>query len=153
MVRYLTKWIFVFTKQNPFNCGSLVSKSEDQNSFCCSIISSDDLLKLNYLCHLIRKFSNFVQFNLSLGNFLFIHMKRAFSFLYYAASFLLVIAIVFYKSYIFWDCANGLVKTFSVHNEFNAFNNFMRFLDSAYNSVEVNVDVSYDGNHNQWANE
>ena len=29
----------------------------------------------------------------------------------------------------------------------------MRFLDSAYNSVEVNVDVSYDGNHNQWANE
>ena len=76
-------------------------------------------------------------------------MKRAFSFLYYAASFLLVIAIVFYKSYIFWDCANGLVKTFSVHNEFNAFNNFMRFLDSAYNSVEVNVDVSYDGNHNQ----
>ena len=24
----------------------------------------------------------------------------------------------------------------------------MRFLDFTYNSVEVNVDVSYDGNHN-----
>ena len=35
----------------------------------CNIFSSEDLLKLNNLCHLIRKFSNFLQFYLLLVNF------------------------------------------------------------------------------------
>ena len=35
----------------------------------CNIVSSKDLLKLNNLCHLIRKFTNFSQIYLSLVNF------------------------------------------------------------------------------------
>ena len=46
------------------------------------------------------------------------------------------------------DCANGFVNIFSVHNDLNATNNFIRFLNFTYSFVEVNVDVSYDGNHN-----
>ena len=45
------------------------------------------------------------------------------------------------------DCANGFVNIFSVHNDLNATNNFIRFLNFTYSFVEVNVDVSYDGNH------
>ena len=98
----------------------------------CNIVSSEDLLKLNNLCHLIRKFSNFSQFYLSLVNFFSIHMKRVSAFLYYTASFILVIAIVFCQSNLFWDCANGFVNIFSVHNDFNATNNFIRFLNFTY---------------------
>ena len=112
----------------------------------CNVVSSEDLLKLNNLCHLIRKFSNFSQFYLSLVNFFSIHMKRVSAFLYYTASFILVIAIVFFQSNLFWDCANGFVNIFSVHNDFNATNNFIRFLNFTYSFMEVNVDVSYDGN-------
>ena len=72
-------------------------------------------------------------------------MKRVSAFLYYTASFILVIAIVFCQSNLFWDCANGFVNIFSVHNDFNATNNFIRFLNFTYSFVEVNVDVSYDG--------
>ena len=113
-----------------------------------NIASSEDLLKLNNICHLIRKFSNLSQFYLSSVNFFSIHMKRASAFLYHTASFILVIAIVFCQSNLFWDCANGFVNIFSVHNDFNATNNFIRFLNFTYSFVEVNVDVSYDGNHN-----
>ena len=80
-------------------------------------------------------------------NFFSIHMKRVSAFLYYTASFILVIAIVFCQSNLFWDCANGFVNIFSVHNDFNATNNFIRFLNFTYSFMEVNVDVSYDGNH------
>ena len=31
----------------------------------CNIVSSEDLLKINYLCHLISKFSDILQFHLS----------------------------------------------------------------------------------------
>ena len=40
------------------------------------------------------------------------------------------------------------VNIFSVHNDINATNNFIRFLNFTYSFVEVNVDVSYDGNRN-----
>ena len=116
--------------------------------FCCNLVSLEDLLKLNYLCHLIRKFSNFSQFYLSLVNLFCIHMKRVFAFLNYAASFILVIAIVFCQSNLFWDCANGFVNFFSVHNDFNETNNFIRFLNFTNSFVEVNVDVIYDGSCN-----
>ena len=75
----------------------------------CNVVSSEDLLKLNNLCHLIRKFSNFSQFSLSLVNFFSIHVKRVSAFLYYTASFILVIRKVFCHSNLFWDCANGFV--------------------------------------------
>ena len=75
-------------------------------------------------------------------------MKHVSAFLYYTASFILVIAIVFCQSNLFWDCANGFVNIFSVHNDFNATNNFIRFLNFTYSFVKVNVDVSYDGNRN-----
>ena len=113
-----------------------------------SIVNLEDLLKLNNICHLIRKFSNLSLFYLSLVNFFSIHMKRVSAFLYYTASFILVIAIVFCQSNLFWDCANGFVNIFSVHNDFNATNNFIRFLNFTYSFMEVNVDVSYDGNRN-----
>ena len=113
-----------------------------------NIVSSEELLKLSNTCHLIRKFSNLSLFYLSFVNFFSIHMKRVSPFLYYTASFILVIAIVFCQSNLFWDCANGFVNIFSVHNDFNATNNFIRFLNFTYSFMEVNVDVSYDGNHN-----
>ena len=75
----------------------------------CNVVSSEDLLKLNNLCHLIRKFSNFSQFSLSLVNFFSIHVKRVSAFLYDTASFILVIRKVFCHSNLFWDCANGFV--------------------------------------------
>ena len=114
----------------------------------CNIVSLEDLLKLNNVCHLVRKFSNLSLFYLSSVNFFSIHMKRVSAFLYYTASFILVIAIVFCQSNLFWDCANGFVNIFSVHNDFNATNNFIRFLNFTYSFMEVNVDVSYDGNRN-----
>ena len=61
---------------------------------------------------------------------------------------MLVIAIVFCQSNLFWDCANSFVNIFNVHNDFNATNNFIRFLNFTYSFVEVNVDVSYDGSCN-----
>ena len=57
-------------------------------------------------------------------------------------------AIVFCQSSLFCYCANGFVNIFSVHNDFNATNNFIRFLNFTYSFKEVNVDVSYDGNLN-----
>ena len=75
-------------------------------------------------------------------------MKRVFAFLNYAASFILVIAIVFCQSNLFWDCANGFVNFFSANNDFNATNNFIKFLNFTYSFLEVNVDVTYDGNRN-----
>ena len=113
----------------------------------CNIISLEDLLKLNNICHLIMKFSNLSKFCLSSVNFFSIHMKCVSDFLYYATSSITVIAIVFCQSKLFWDCANGFVNIFSVHNEFNATNNFITFLNFTYSFMEVNVDISYDGNH------
>ena len=76
-------------------------------------------------------------------------MKCVSALLYYTASFILVIAIVFCESNLFWDCANGFVNIFSVHNDFNnTTNNFIRFLNFTHSFVEVNVDVSYDGDRN-----
>ena len=75
-------------------------------------------------------------------------MKRVPAFLHDTASFILVIAIVSCESNLFWDCANGFVNIFSVHNAFNPTNNFIRFLNFTYSFVEVNVDVSYDANRN-----
>ena len=115
---------------------------------CCNIVSLEDLLKSNNICHPIRRFSNLSQFYLSSVKFFSIDMKRGSAFLYHTASFILVIAIVFCQSNLFWDCANGFVNIFSVHNDFNATNNFIRFLNFTYSFMEVNVDVSYDGNRN-----
>ena len=42
-----------------------------------------------------------------------------------------------------WFC-----KDFSVHIDFNATNNFIKFLNFTYSFVEINVDVSYDVNRN-----
>ena len=80
----------------------------------CSIVNLEDLLKLNNICHLIRKFSNLSLFYLSSEIFFSIHMKRVSAFLYYTASFILVIAIVFCQSNLFSDCANGFVNILSV---------------------------------------
>ena len=106
-------------------------KVKIRKAFCCNIVNSKDLLGLNYfksyLCQLIRKFSNFSQFYLSLVNFFCIHMKCILVFLHYATPFILVIAIVFCQSNLFWDCANGFVNIFRVHNDFNAINNSIRF--------------------------
>ena len=57
-----------------------------------------------------------------------------------------ILHCIIYTSYSnsFWDCANGFVNIFNVHNDFNATNNFIRFLNFTYSFVEVNVDVSYD---------
>ena len=102
-------------------------KVKIRKALCCNIIRLEDLLKLNNICHLIRNFSNLSQFYLSSVKFFSIHRKRVSAFLYYTASFILVIAIVFCQSNLFWDCANGFVNIFSVHNDFNATNNFIRF--------------------------
>ena len=85
---------------------------------------------------------------LSLVIFFSIYMKRVSAFLYYTASFKLIIAIVSCQYNLFWDCSNGFVNIFSVHNDFNATNNFIRFLNLTRSFVQVNVDVSYDGNCN-----
>ena len=61
---------------------------------------------------------------------------------------MLVIAIVFCQSNLFWDCANSFVNIFNVHNDFNATNSFIRFLNFTYSFVEVKVDVSYDDSRN-----
>ena len=61
---------------------------------------------------------------------------------------MLVIAIAFCQPNLFWDCANSFVNIFNVHNDFNATNNFIRFLNFTYSFVEVNVDVSYDDSRN-----
>ena len=90
-------------------------------------------------------FQIFPQFYLSLVNFFCIHM---FVFLYYAASFLLAIAIVFSQSNLFWDCPNGFVNIFNVRNDLDSTNNFIRFLNLTYSFAEVNIDVSYGGNYN-----
>ena len=49
---------------------------------------------------------------------------------------------------IFWVCANGIVNIFSIHNDFNGTNNFIRFLNFTHSFVEVNVDVRINGNRN-----
>ena len=82
------------------------------------------------------------------GNFFSIYIKRVFAFLYYTASFILVIAIAFCQSNLFWDRGNGFVNTFSVHNDFNATNNCIRFLNFTYSFVEANFDVSENGHCN-----
>ena len=107
-------------------------KVKIRKAFGCNIVSSNDLLKLNYfksyLSHLIKKFSSFSQFYLSLVNFFCIHMKCVFAFVYYAASFMLVITTVFCQSTLFWDCVNGFINIFNIHNDFKATNNYKRFL-------------------------
>ena len=100
----------------------------------CNVVNLEDLLKLNNTCHLIRKFSNLSLFYLSLVIFFSIQTKRLSAFLYYTASFILAIAIVFYQSNLFWNCANGLANTFSVNNHSNATNSFIRFLNFTYSS-------------------
>ena len=70
----------------------------------CSIVNLEDLLKLNNICHLIRKFSNLSLFYLSSVNFFSFHMKRMSAFLYYTASFILVIATVYINKFILGLC-------------------------------------------------
>ena len=134
--------------QFPLIAVLLFLKVKIRKALRCNIISSEDLLKLNNLSHLIRKFSNFSQIDLSSVNFFSIYMKHVSAFLLYTASFILVATMVFCQSNLFWDCANGFVNISSVHNDFKATNNFIRFLNFTYSVVEVNVDVSYDGNRN-----
>ena len=75
-------------------------------------------------------------------------MKQLLAFLIYAVSLLLAISITFIQSNLFWDCANGFLNSFSVHNDFNTTNNFIKFLKFTYNFVENNVMVIYEGNFN-----
>ena len=82
------------------------------------------------------------------GEFFLYSFDMRVCFLTLRCIFILIIAIVFYQSHLFWDCANGFVNIFSVCNDFNATNNFIRFLNFTYSFVEVNVDVSYDVNRN-----
>ena len=77
-----------------------------------NVVSSEDLLKLNNLYHLIRMISNFSQFSLSLVNLFSIHVKHVSAFLYYTASFILAIRKVFCHSSLFRDCAYGFVNFF-----------------------------------------
>ena len=56
--------------------------------------------------------------------------------------------LAFCQSNLFWGCANCFVNICSVHNDFNATNNFIRFLNFTNSFEEVNVDVSYDCNRN-----
>ena len=62
-----------------------------------------------------------------------------FAFLYYAGSFITVVAIVVCQSNLFWDCANGFVNIFNVHNYFNATNNFIFFSKSGSNGCNKNA--------------
>ena len=127
------------TKQSPFNCSSRVSQSEDQKNFTLQYFQFGRFIEVKL----------YMSPHLSLVNFSFcVHINRVFAFLYYTAFVLPVIATNFRQSNLFWDCVNGFVNTFSVHNSFNATNNFIRFLNFTYSFVEVNVDVTYDGNRN-----
>ena len=38
------------------------------------------------------------------------------------------IAVVYCQSNLFWDCANGFVNIFSVHNDFNTANVFQIYI-------------------------
>ena len=105
----------------------LFLKVKIRKALHCNIVISEDLLKLNNLFYLIRKFSQFSQFCLSLVNVFSIHMKRVFAFLYYTESVILVIVVVVCQSNLFWDCANGFKNIFSVHSDFKATNNSIRF--------------------------
>ena len=75
-------------------------------------------------------------------------MKQVLAFLIFAVSLLLAISITFIQSNLFWDCANGFLNSFSVYNDFNTTNNFIKFLKFTYNFVENNVKVIYNGNFN-----
>ena len=137
---------FTLSKKALFIVVSVFLEVKIRKALRCSIVSFDELLKSNEIFHLIKKFSNLSLFYLSLVNFFSTHMKSVF--LYYTATFILVIAIVFCQSDLLWDCVNGFVNIFSVYNDFNATNNFIRFLTFTYSFMEVNVDVSYDDNRN-----
>ena len=141
LIYLITEFIHIFQKGTIFNkitfsninlskkalliVALVFLKVKISKALRCNIVSSEDLLKLNNTCHLIRKFSNLSRFYLFitfLVNFFSIHMKRVSAFLYYTASFTLIIAIAFCQSNLFWNCANGFVNIFSVHNDFNATN-------------------------------
>ena len=136
---------FTLSKKALFIVVSVFLEVKIRKALRCSIVSFDELLKSNEIFHLIKKFSNLSLFYLSLVNFFSTHMKSVF--LYYTATFILVIAIVFCQSDLLWDCVNGFVNIFSVYNDFNATNN-LRFLSFTYSFMEVNVDISNNGNHN-----
>ena len=55
---------------------------------------------------------------------------------------------MFVNCNLFCDCANGSANIFNVNNDFNTAINFIKFLNFKYSSVEVNFDVSYNGNCN-----
>ena len=63
------------------------------------------------------------------------------AFLYNIGLFIVVLIFVC-QCNLSWDCANGIVYIFNVHNNFNGTNNFIRFLNFTYSFLEVNVDVS-----------
>ena len=48
----------------------------------------------------------------------------------------------------FWDCGNGILIIFNVHNHINAMNNFIRFLSFTSSFVEVSIYTIYDRNRN-----
>ena len=62
------------------------------------------------------------------------------AFLHYTASFILVTAIVFCQSNLFWDCANNFVNIFRVHHDFDANNlhNFEWFwMESLHKNIQL----------------
>ena len=75
-------------------------------------------------------------------------MKCVFAFLYYATSFILAIPKISCQFNLSWDCANGFVNIFNVHNDFDTSNKYIRFLNFTYSFFEINIDVSYDDNPN-----
>ena len=72
---YMKCFNFSFS-QFPLIVVLLFLKKKIRKALCCNITSLEDLLKLNNLCQLIRKFSNSSQFYISLVNFFSIHMKH-----------------------------------------------------------------------------
>ena len=73
-------------------------KVKIRKNFLCSIVSSENLLKLNhvksFLCHLIRSFSNFSEFYLSLMIFLLFFLYS-----YEMCVYFLILRCIIYTSY------------------------------------------------------
>ena len=55
---------------------------------------------------------------------------------------------MFVKCNLFYNRENSSANIFNVNNDFNAAINFIRFLNFRYSFVEVNFDVSHNGNCN-----
>ena len=67
---------------------------------------------------ILSLFGEFLVFNETCVCFLILHCITYTSYTSYTS---------ICPSNLFWDCANSIVNIFSVHNDFNATNNFFKF--------------------------